>query len=154
LFPLRDAYLFDVLNQVEAAWGDPATPNPPHGALFTYHVGQAPAGDAKLVLTIADDTGKQVRRLDLARTTGVHRIAWDLRGAAPVPAAGARGGADAAGRGRAGSDPPALPGRGRQGGPPASPGRYRATIEKMSGETATAIGQPQTFVVVPLTRSP
>jgi photosystem II stability/assembly factor-like uncharacterized protein len=154
LFPLRDAYLFDVLNQVEAAWGDPATPNPPHGALFTYHVGQAPAGDAKLVLTIADDTGKQVRRLDLARTTGVHRIAWDLRGAAPVPAAGARGGADAAGRGRAGSDPPALPGRGRQGGPPASPGRYRATIEKMSGDTATAIGQPQTFVVVPLTRSP
>ena len=101
------------------------------------------------MLTIADDTGKQVRRLDLARTTGVHRIAWDLRGAAPVPAAGARGGADAPGRGRAGSDPP---GRGRQAGPPASPGRYRATIEKMSGDMATAIGQPQTFVVVPLAR--
>jgi photosystem II stability/assembly factor-like uncharacterized protein len=152
LFPLRDAYQFDVLNQVEAAWGDPSTPNPPYGALFTYHVGQAPAGDAKLVLTIADDTGKQVRRLDLVKERGVHRIAWDLRGAPPVPAAGARGGADATGRAGAGGDPQPLPGRGRQSGPLASPGRYRATIEKMSGDTATAIGQPQTFAVVPLAR--
>jgi hypothetical protein len=152
LFPLRDAYQFDVLNQVEAAWGDPSTPNPPYGALFTYHVGKAPAGDAKLVLTIADDTGKQVRRLDLAKEPGVHRIAWDLRGAPPVPASEARGGADPTGRAGAAGDPPAFPGRGRQSGPPASPGRYRATIEKMSGDTATAIGQPQTFVVVPLAR--
>ena len=62
-----------------AAWGDPATPNPPFGAVFTYNVGQAPAGDTKLVLTIADDTGKQVRRIDLAKEPGVHRVAWDLR---------------------------------------------------------------------------
>jgi hypothetical protein len=138
LFPLRDAHQFDVLNQVTAAWGDPSTPNPPYGALFTYHIGQTPPGEAKLVLTIADDTGKQVRRLDLVRTPGVQRIAWDLRGEAP--AAGARGGAVMSG------------GRGRQSGPAASPGRYRATIEKMSGDTGTPIGQPQTFLVVPLAR--
>jgi hypothetical protein len=140
--------MFDVLNQVSAAWGDPATPNPPYGALFTYSVGQPPAGDAKLVLTIADDTGKQVRRLDLVKEPGVHRIAWDLRGDAPPPAAGAARG----GRGGAGGDtPPDAPqffgGRGRQGGPPATPGRYRATIGKMTGDTVTPIGQPRSFLV-------
>jgi photosystem II stability/assembly factor-like uncharacterized protein len=146
LFPLRDAYQFDVLNQVTAAWGDPSTPNPPYGALFTYHVGQTPPGEAKLVLTIADNTGKQVRRLDLVRTPGVHRLAWDLRGEAPP--AGARGGA------AGGAAEPAVMsgGRGRQSGPAASPGRYRATIEKMSGDTGTPIGQRQTFLVVPLAR--
>ena len=41
LFPLRDAYLYNELGQVEAAWGDVATPNPPYGALFTYSVGAA-----------------------------------------------------------------------------------------------------------------
>jgi photosystem II stability/assembly factor-like uncharacterized protein len=148
LFPLRDAFMFDVLNQVSAAWGDPATPNPPYGALFTYSVGQPPAADAKLVLTIADDTGKQVRRLDLVKEPGVHRIAWDLRGDAPPPAAGAARG----GRGGAGGDaPPDAPqffgGRGRQGGPPATPGRYRATIGKMTGDTVTPIGQPRSFLV-------
>ena len=150
LFPLRDAYMFDTLGQVQAAWGDPATPNPPYGALFTYSVGQAPAGGAKLVLTIADDTGKQVRRIDLASEPGVHRIAWDLRGDAPAPAAdGARGGRAGAG----GDTPPeaqSFGGRGRQGGPPAAQGRYRATIGKMSGETVTPIGQPQSFLVVPV----
>jgi hypothetical protein len=88
----------------------------------------------------------------------VHRIAWDLRGDAPPAAAGAargrRGGAGA----EVGAD--VLPeqdqqpvaGRGRQSGPPSAPGRYRATLGKQSGDTVTAIGQPQTFLVVPLAR--
>jgi hypothetical protein len=151
LFPLRDAYMFDVLNQVEATWGDPTTPNPPYGALFTYSVGQPPPGDAKLVLTIADDTGKQVRRLDVPKEPGVRRIAWDLRGDVPAAAAGVRGA-----RGGAGGDTPQEPvpffGRGRQGGPPAAAGRYRATLGRMSGDTVTAIGQPQSFLVVTLTK--
>jgi photosystem II stability/assembly factor-like uncharacterized protein len=145
LFPLRDAYLHDVLGQVEATWGDPTTPNPPYGALFTYSVGQA-AGEAKLVLTIADDTGKQVRRLELAKEPGVHRIAWDLRGEVP-PAAGTPG------RGREGGealDAAQFVGRGRQSGPPAAAGRYRATLGKMTGDTVTALGQPVSFLVVPL----
>jgi len=152
LYPLRDAYLYDVLGQVGATWGDPTTPNPPYGAVFTYSVGQPPASDAKLVLTIADDTGKQIRRLDLSKETGVHRVAWDLRGDTPPPAAGARGGPGGAG----GETPPEgaqFPGgRGRQGGPAAAAGRYRATLGKQSGDTVSPIGQPQTFFVVPLSR--
>lgn len=150
LFPLRDAYMFDTLGHVQATWGDPATPNPPYGAIFTYSVGQAPGSGAKLVLTIADDTGKQVRRIDLAGEPGVHRIAWDLRGETPPPAATGAGG----GRGGAGGDAPpeaqTFGGRGRQGGPPAAAGRYHATIGKLSGDTVTPIGQPQSFLVVPV----
>ncbi len=145
LYPLRDAYQFDTLGQVEASWGDPTTPNPPYGALFTYSVGQPLANETRLLLTISDDAGKQVRRIDLAKDPGVHRIAWDLRGEAP-PSQGARGG-----RG-AGENPPEGGGfgRGRQNGPPAAPGRYKATIGKLSGDTVTPIGQPQSFLVVPL----
>ena len=150
LYPLRDAYMFDTLGQVAASWGDPTTPNPPYGALFTYSVGQPPAGDARLVLTVTDDAGKQIRRIDLSKEPGVHRIAWDLRGeppAAPQGARGARGAADAPPEGAQ-----AFGGRGRQSGPPAAPGRYKATIGKLSGDTVTPIGQPQSFLVVPLAR--
>lgn len=150
LLPLRDAYMFDVLNQVVATWGDPTTPNPAYGALFTYSVGQPLSGDAKLVLTIADDTGKQVRRLDVPKEPGVHRIAWDLRGDAPPAAAGGRG----AGGGLAGEllqEMTRVFGGGRQGAPAAA-GRYRATLGRMSGDTVTPIGQPQSFLVVPISR--
>ena len=92
LFPLRDAYMFEELSHNTAAWGNDSTPNPAYGATFTYHVGQAPAADARLVLTIADDTGKQIRRLNLQGTTGVHRIVWNLRGEPPAAPAGGRGG--------------------------------------------------------------
>ena len=151
LFPLRDAYLFNELSHQEAAWGNVSTPNPPYGAVFTYHVGTAPAADAKLVLTIADDTGKQVRRLELAKEAGLHRVALDLRGDVP-PAAG-----QGAGRGERGAGGETLEaaqvfGRGRQGGPPAAAGRYRATLGKLTGDTVTPIGQPQSFLVVPLSR--
>jgi photosystem II stability/assembly factor-like uncharacterized protein len=95
LFPLRDAYIFNELSHNTAAWGNDTTPNPPYGAIFTYHVGQAPAADAKLVLTIADESGRPFRRLDLQKTTGVHRIAWNLRGETPAGQAG-RGGRGAA----------------------------------------------------------
>jgi hypothetical protein len=138
LFRLRDAYQFNELGQVRAAWGDPSTPNPSYGAIFTYHVGKASAGDAKLVLNIADAAGKPVRRLDLTAQPGMHRIAWNLRGEAPQ-AAGAEGGR---GGGRGGG----------QQGEPVEPGRYRATLARVSGDTITPIGEPQTFHVVPLPR--
>ena len=53
--------------------------------------------DAKLVLTITDETGKQVRRLDLDKTVGLRRVAWNLRG---DPPAAPRVGQRAAGRAR------------------------------------------------------
>ena len=139
-FPLRDAYQFDELGQVRAAWGDPATPNPPYGAVFTYHVGKPPAGDAKLVLDVSGrhrQTGAPARAVEGA---GVHRIAWNLRAEA-AQTAGAQGGGRGAGGGRGGQQPPPVP-----------PGRYRATIGTLTGETVKPIGSSQLFNVVPLVR--
>ena len=178
LFPLRDTYMFDELSHNTAAWGNDSNPNPAYGATFTYHVGQAPAADARLVLTIADDTGKQIRRLNLQGTTGVHRIAWNLRGEPPAAPAGGRGGrgggagpeataarldpeakaegeeeARAEGKEEAQDDTPVFTGRGGAAqGPIAPAGRYRATLGKMTGDAVTAIGEPQTFLVLPLPR--
>jgi hypothetical protein len=83
------------------------------GAVFTYSIGQELPSDTKLVLTITDDTGKQVRRMDqlpvevrqpgenrqpeeLPKAIGIHRIVWNLRGD-PVTPAAAPGGAGAPG---------------------------------------------------------
>jgi photosystem II stability/assembly factor-like uncharacterized protein len=169
LFPLRDAYTFDVLTQQQAAWGNEATPNPPYGAVFTYSVGRAPADGAKLFLNITDDTGRQVRRLELPAGTGVNRIAWDLRGEAPPRAPtesagqsgqgaagggrGGRGGGAGAGAGD-GQEQPAF-GGGRGGPPqgsPAQPGRYRAAIGRVDADKFTPVSEAQAFQVIPLRR--
>ena len=87
--------------------GNWTAPNPPFGAVFTYNLKQDLPADTKLVLTIADETGKQVRRIDLDKAAGLKRVAWNLRGdpAAPGcrgrrasagPAAGRRAGLAAA----------------------------------------------------------
>lgn len=161
LLPLRDAYLFNELTHFGAAWGNESTPNPPYGAVFTYQIGQAPAGDAKLVLTITDDSGKQIRRLELLKTTGVHRIAWNLRGEPPAPPGGRGRGAsvetispsETSEEEEAQQDEPPAGGRGGAPQVPLVPaGRYRATLGKQVGDTVTAIGEPQSFQVVPLPR--
>jgi photosystem II stability/assembly factor-like uncharacterized protein len=155
LFPLRDAYLFNELTHRTAAWGNESTPNPPYGAVFTYHVGQAPAADAKLVLTIADDTGRSVRRLDLAEESGVQRIAWNLRGEAPASQGGRGSGRGGPARAEADvqEEQPVFTGR---GGAPQVPlvaaGRYRATLGRMVGDVVTPIGEAQSFQVLPLPR--
>jgi hypothetical protein len=149
LFPLRDPYQFNELTQVVAAWGDIAAPNPPYGAIFTYNVGRAPDGDTKLALNITDETGKQIRRVNLPSEPGLHRVAWDLRGEASPPQGG-RGGRGSSGE----ADQPRAQsfGRGRQAGPPVAAGRYRASIGKVTGENFTAIGEPVSFAVIPLPR--
>jgi hypothetical protein len=162
LYPLRDAYMFDVLSHLPAAWGNVTTPNPPYGAVFTYSIGRIDAG-ARLVLNVTDADGKQIRRLPIPSETGVSRIAWDLRGETPpsrqtTDAAGAgRGGRGAAVTTSAGDDqepPPAgFGGRGgQQQGPPVPAGRYRAAIGKLDGDKFTPIGDGQAFQVVPLPR--
>jgi hypothetical protein len=97
LFPLRDAYSFSQTGMAPAGTasigsmsGNWTTPNPPFGAVFTYNVSKDLAADTKLVLTISDDTGKQVRRIDLDKTAGLRRVVWNLRGdaAAAAPRAG------------------------------------------------------------------
>jgi photosystem II stability/assembly factor-like uncharacterized protein len=160
LFSLRNSYQYTEFGYEQAAWGNEVTPNPPMGAVLTYSVGQALPADIKLVVTIADEAGKQVRRLnqvptestqagDLPKTVGIHRVAWNLRGDPVAPPAGQGGATGAAGSGAAGG---AQTGR---GGAPAippfvGPGRYTATLGKLSGDTVTPIGKPQSFMVVPL----
>jgi len=140
LFPLRDAYSFSQTGLAPAGTagiasmsGNWTTPNPPFGAVFTYNVGKALPADAKLVLTITDDTGKQVRRIDLDKTAGLRRVVWNLRGDTPAAPAGQ----GAAGGGFGG---------GRGGGAALSAaGRYQAVLGKMVGDQVTPIGAPQAF---------
>jgi hypothetical protein len=143
LYPLRDAYQYNELGQFEATWGNTTYQNPPYGALMTYSIGQA--GTDKLAIQIADDAGKQVRRIELsgeAIAPGLHRAAWDLRGdPPPAPAGGGRGG----GGGGFG-------GFGGRAGPTVAQARYTATIGTLSGDAFTAIGKPVSFLVVPLPR--
>jgi photosystem II stability/assembly factor-like uncharacterized protein len=156
LFPLRDAHLFNPLGLAPAGaaglsplsglW---AAPNPPFGAVLTYHVRQPPSADAKLVMTITDDQGRQIRRFDVDKAPGLRRVAWNLRGEVPANA-------DAAGRGGGGGRG-AAGGRGQFGfggrggqpqGPLVEPGTYRATLGRQAGDQVTAIGPSQTFRVV------
>jgi hypothetical protein len=72
VFALRDAYLFNPTGQqpagaagIGAMAGNWTAPNPPFGAVLTFNLRQDPPGDAKLVMTITDDSGKQVRRFDV-----------------------------------------------------------------------------------------
>jgi hypothetical protein len=123
--------------------------------VFTCAVGRVPEGDVKLVLTITDDSGRPVRRLDVAKTTGIQRVTWNLRGEPPA-AEGRGGGRGAEGPGGGAGEQPGGQGFGGRGGPPqgplVAPGRYRATLGRQSGDTVTALGQQQTFLVVPLGR--
>ena len=151
LLPLRDAPLFNVLGLAPAgsAGQSPLSglwraENPPFGAVFTYYVRQDLPADTKLVLTISGDSNPMVARIDdLDKTAGLRRAVWNLRALVPgVPGTGpgpGRGG----GRGGAGF------GGGRGNQPPlVQPGRYRATLGKMTGDIVTPIGSPQTFAVV------
>jgi photosystem II stability/assembly factor-like uncharacterized protein len=162
LYPLRDAYAFTPIGEAQASEPTWVAPNPPAGAVFTYSVGQAIPADAKLVLTIADETGKQVRRIDLTKDVGLRRVVWNLR-ADPVPPApgqtvapagrgAGRGGGGAGGQGAGAGAPAGAPGGGRggAGGPAVEPGRYTATIGRLVGDQVTPIGKPQSFRVVPL----
>jgi hypothetical protein len=148
LFPLRDAYLFNPLGLAPAGsaglgplsglW---TAPNPPYGAVFTYNVKQTLPTDTTLVVTITDDTGKQIRRLDLEKTAGLRRVAWNLRGETPTaPLGTGRGG----GAGQAGG----FGGRGGPQGTLVAPGTYRATLGRLTADTLTPIGPSQTFRVV------
>jgi hypothetical protein len=134
LYPLRNPYVYNELGYPRASWGNETTPNPPFGAVLTYSVAKNFSGT--LNVTITDDAGRQIRKLDVASSSGVHRVAWNLRGEPAVNPQGGRGGGGGFG------------GRGGEA-PLVSTGRYTATLNKVSGETTTAIGK-QTFVMLPL----
>ena len=107
LYPLRHAYSFTELGYPQAAWGNVATPNPPNGAMFTYSVGGGFTGN--LVLSVSDDAGKALCRINVPEAAGIARVNWNLRvePAAPAGGGGGRGGGGGAGGGGGGG------GRGR-----------------------------------------
>lgn len=149
LFPLRDAELFSLTGLTPPGsaglgpmGGNWTAANPPFGAVFTYQAARSIPADAKLVLTITDDAGRQVRRLDIDRSPGIRRAVWNLRvdpaSAAPsAPPPGA-------------SPSPQPPAAGGRGGPPplAAPGRYRATLGIQTGQAVTPVGATRAFNVV------
>src|SRR5215472_7584843 len=130
-----------------------------------------------ILVTIADASGKVVRRLQAPATAGIHRINWDLRGVGPnLPAGGGaaafgggggRGGAGGGGRGGAGGggagagrggaggggeeppeEMPAFAGRGG-GGPLVVPGKYTVTLAKRADGVVTPLPGSETFEVLP-----
>jgi hypothetical protein len=176
LFPLRHAYSFNSTGLgpagsagIGALSGNWQVANPPFGAVFTYNVRQALPENTKLVLTIENQAGQQVRRCELDKSAGLRRVAWGLIPDAPVTPAAGRG-AGGAGRAGGGADsattsttptiqPCVAPagrggfggGGGRGGGGQRVPnGSYTASIGRMVGSTVTPIGPSQSFLVLPL----
>src|SRR4051812_3475606 len=152
LYPMRDAYLFPQTGRAPAGTagigpmsGNWTAANPPYGAVFTYSVNANIPSDEKLVLNITDDAGKQIRRLDLDKASGLRRIAWNLRGEAPPQNPADQGRGRAGGGGGGGG----FGGRGNLG-PAVDPGRYRATIARVAGDKVTPVGQSVAFSVLPL----
>ena len=151
LFPLRHAYQYPQLGQIRAVQSDWTAPNPPYGAILTYHVRDAMPAGTSLAISIRDNDGREVSRLAVDSAAGLRRVAWNLTAQppAPPPAAGApdpAGGAQGGGRGGRGG------GRGGGGGAPVPLGRYTAVLLKITGETSTPIGPPQSFHVAELPR--
>jgi hypothetical protein len=120
LFPLRHAYSFTPggiapagASGVGALSGNFTTPNPPVGAWITYNVKQDLPADTKLVLTITNNAGAEVRRCELDKTAGLKRFVWNLNGDPGLAVAGAQaggrggaGGGGGGGRGAAGGTAP------------------------------------------------
>jgi photosystem II stability/assembly factor-like uncharacterized protein len=130
--------------------------NPPFGAIFTIHLKDVPqtlreqrdrhggeltaenypsidqlrAEDLEtspqMFLTIRDEAGETVNRIDVGRRKGLQRVSWDLRWAG-------------------------VGGRGR--GPLAAPGTYAAQLGQMVEGEVTHLGEPRGFQVVDLARA-
>jgi photosystem II stability/assembly factor-like uncharacterized protein len=152
LLPVRKTMAFAELNYTRAA-GEFAAPNPPAGAIVTYHL-REPVKE-KLVLKVTDADGKPVNELTALSGAGLHRINWDLRASSqasastrpmnPRPGGGAGG---AEGGQPEGDKPPPRP-RFGGGGPMVKPGKYTLTLAKVVDGKATQIADPQTVEVVP-----
>lgn len=156
----RRAQLYDQIGYYSATGDNAGSPNPSEGALLTYYLRDDASAGAKVVLTVADSAGKQIRRLDASTKAGIHRTAWDLRETAPPPPPGANGGRGRGAAATAGQEeePQAAAaragrgGRGRQG-PLVQPGTYTVTLGTLNGTTVTPIGKPQTVEVRPIEAS-
>ena len=118
---------------------------------------EAPA----VIVSVADASGKVVRRIETPATRGLRRITWDLRAqgatvAPPATGGGAGGGGGRGGGGRGGAvAPPILDeeaaqefgGRGFGGGPLVVPGKYTVTLAKRVEGVVTPLPGSQTVEV-------
>jgi photosystem II stability/assembly factor-like uncharacterized protein len=87
-------------------------PNPPAGALLTYHL--KAKGKERAAISIRDASGAVVRELDGSADAGFNRVGWDLRSAAPPVLSGQRG-------------------------PFVVPGTYTAVVRANGGEAKTTV---------------
>jgi photosystem II stability/assembly factor-like uncharacterized protein len=83
------------------------TPNEPNGLTANFYLRDAPK--EQVTLTVADATGKEIRRISANAKQGLNHILWDMR---ETPAGGGRGG------GRGGNAPQTMP-----------PGDYLMTLQ-------------------------
>ncbi|MDQ3803465.1 MAG: glycosyl hydrolase [Acidobacteriota bacterium] len=89
----RDAHLFDVRPALRFTTrftrygiGDKvfAGPNPPYGALISYHLREKPDEKMKVKMQILDSQGKLVNELEnVAKEKGLNRVSWNLRYGGP-----------------------------------------------------------------------
>jgi photosystem II stability/assembly factor-like uncharacterized protein len=158
LFPVgRPARTFSEIGYYNAA-GELTDPNPPMGALLTYYLRDNAQGGTRVVITVTDSAGKQVRQIDAANQAGLHRTPWDLREQGPAGQGGrGRGGPpadDAAveppNGDAAAAQPAGRGGRGGRGGPLVKPGTYTVQLGKLVNGTVTPLGEARKVEVVPL----
>lgn len=90
-----------------------------------------------LVLTVADDSGRAVRRITAPARAGIHRTAWDLRYAPSLPVKEEP---------KRDEDYEREPDR----GPMAAPGTYSVTLSQRVDGVTTPLAGPVTFNVVSL----
>jgi photosystem II stability/assembly factor-like uncharacterized protein len=90
-----------------------------------------------VILTVTDEDGQVVRRMEVPSGSGFHRVSWDLRYPSTMPTQLTPGPTD---------NPFFSPPQ----GPLAAPGKYTVTLAKRAGDATTPIGEPQTFEAVPL----
>jgi photosystem II stability/assembly factor-like uncharacterized protein len=149
-------------------------PNPPFGAVFTYHLAQGLASrkearrererelektgastpypgwdelererreeDPAIVLTVCDENGAIVRRIDGPADKGFHRVAWDLRSPSPDPVTATNRRTEDDEEESEGSDSGYL----------VAPGTYTVSLSKRVEGVITDLAGPVSFEVVRL----
>lgn len=114
--------------KLEKSGGD--TPYPGWDALRSEEVEEEPA----IILTVSNDAGEVIRRLEGPVTAGFHRVAWDLRYPASSPW----------------TPEPAGESYIEFPGPLAAPGTYRVSMATRVNGQISAMGEPQSFTVTPI----
>ncbi len=137
LFPPRDAWVYNEIGYVVAAFGNFTMPNPPFGAMIHYYLREdfTQNDSGKIVLSITDANDEPVRQITGPNSTGLHRLVWDLR-RSPKSQGQEKG------RGR----------RRQQQGELVEPGKYTITLLEVFNNQETIVGKLQTIRVKSLHR--